>query len=87
MHTDLAAILDQEGQFERDATPKGKICSIESNFFSSYDVVVIQWITSCHKNHMNTCVITLSRVEVTSLTTSMSTMRFLAEIMLKIVGD
>ena len=46
----------------------------------SYDVAVIQWITSCHKNHMTTRVITLWRVDVTSLTTSMSTMCFLLEI-------
>ena len=48
----------------------------------SYDVAVIQWITSCHKNRMTTCVITLWRVYVTSLTTSVSAMRFLFEIML-----
>ena len=47
----------------------------------SYDVAVIQWITSCNKNHMTTRVITLWRVNVTSLTTSVSTMRFVAEIM------
>ena len=47
----------------------------------SHDVAVIQWITSCHKNRMTTRVITLLRVSVTSLTTSMSTMRFLSEIM------
>ena len=46
----------------------------------SYDVVVIQWITSCHKNRMTTRVITLWRVRVTSLTTSVSAMRFLIEI-------
>ena len=49
--------------------------------YLSYDVAVILWITSCHKNHMNTRVITLWRVDVTSLTTSMSTMRFRIEIM------
>ena len=47
----------------------------------SYDVAVIQWITSCHKNRMTTRVITLWHVHVASLTTSMSTMRFLIEIM------
>ena len=47
----------------------------------SYDVAVIQWITSCHKNRMTTLVITLWRERVTSLTTFMSTMRFLNEIM------
>ena len=49
--------------------------------FLSYDVAVIQWITSCHKNRMTTRVITLWRVDVTSLTTSMSTMCFLLEIL------
>ena len=47
----------------------------------SYDVAVIQWIMSCHKNHMTTRVITLWLVIVTSLTMSMSMMCFLAEIM------
>ena len=49
--------------------------------FISYDVAVIQWITSCHKNHMTTRVITLWRVDVTSLTASVSTMRFLLEVL------
>ena len=47
-----------------------------------YDVAVIRWITSCHKNRMTTRVITLWRLDVTSFTTSVSTMRFLSEIML-----
>ena len=47
----------------------------------SYDVAVIQWITSCHKNCMTTRVITLWRVDVTSPTTSVSTMRFLIKIL------
>ena len=47
----------------------------------SYDVAVNQWITSSHKNHMTTRVITLWRVHVTSLTTFMSAMRFLIETM------
>ena len=47
----------------------------------SYNVAVIQWITSCHKNRMTTRVITLWHVHVTSLTTSVSTMRFLVELM------
>ena len=47
----------------------------------SYDVVVIQWTMSCHKNRMTTCVITLWLVEVKSLTTSLSTMHFLIVIM------
>ena len=49
--------------------------------FLSYDVAVIQWITPCHKNRMTTRVITLWRECVTSLTTSMSTMRFHIELM------
>ena len=49
--------------------------------FLSYDVAVIQWITSCYKNRMTTRVITLWRVHVTSLTMSMSAMHFLIEIM------
>ena len=40
----------------------------------SYDVAVFQWITSCHKNHMTTRVLTLLREYVTSLTTSVTTM-------------
>ena len=36
---------------------------------SSYDVAVMLWITSFHKNRMTTRVITLLRVHVTSLTT------------------
>ena len=47
----------------------------------SYDVGVIQWITSSHKNHMTTRV-TLWRVHVMSLTTSVSAMQFLIEIKL-----
>ena len=42
----------------------------------SYGVAVIQWITLCHKTMR---VITLWRVYVTSLTTSVSAMRFLYE--------
>ena len=48
----------------------------------SYGIAVIQWIMSCHKNRMKIHVITLWRVYVTSLTTSMSAKRFLTEIML-----
>ena len=48
----------------------------------SYDIAVMRWRTSCHKNGMTTRVITLWCVDITSLTTSMSTMRFLAEILL-----
>ena len=48
----------------------------------SYDVAVDQWITSCHKNRMTTRVITFWRVHATSLTTSVSTMHFLIEILL-----
>ena len=51
------------------------------NIFLSYDVAVIQGVTSCHKNRMTTRVITLLCVGVTSLTTSVSTMRFLIKIL------
>ena len=47
-----------------------------------YNVAGIQWIPSCHKNRMITPVITFWRVDVTSMTTSVSTMRFLLEIMI-----
>ena len=47
----------------------------------SSDVAVIQWITLCHKNGMTTRVIALWHIHVTSLTTSVSTMRFLIEIL------
>ena len=46
----------------------------------SYDVAVVQWITSCHKYCMTTRIITLWHIHVTSLTTSLSTM-FSFEIM------
>ena len=48
----------------------------------SYDVAGIQWIKSCHKkSNDNTCNNIWTRtVDVTSLTTSVSTMRFLIEI-------
>ena len=51
--------------------------------FLSHDVAVIGWITSCHKNHTSRHVyfLTLWRVDVTSLTMSVSTMRFLLEIL------
>ena len=52
----------------------------------SYDVAVIQWITSCHKNRMTIRVITLWRVDVTSLTTFVSTMHFLTEIKLMLMA-
>ena len=47
-----------------------------NKLYLSYDVAVNQWITSCHKSRMTTRVITLWRVCETSLTTSVSTMRF-----------
>ena len=50
-------------------------------FFLSYDVAVIQWITSRHKNRITTLVKTLWRVHVLSLTTTVSAMRFLIEIL------
>ena len=48
--------------------------------YLSNDVAVIQWMRSCHKNHITTRVITLLRVDVRSLIMSVSTMRFLVEI-------
>ena len=53
-----------------------------SNCYLSYDVAVIQWITSSHKNGMTTCVITLWRIHLMSLMTSMSIMCFLIKIMI-----
>ena len=47
----------------------------------SYGVSIIRWITSCHKNRMTTCVIILWRERVTPLTTSVSAMRFLLQIL------
>ena len=47
----------------------------------TYDVNVIQLITSGHKNRMTTRVITLWREHVTSLTSSVTAMRFHIEIM------
>ena len=52
-----------------------------SNSILSYYFAVIQWITSFHNNRMATRAITLWRVHVTSLTTTVSTMRFLIETM------
>ena len=51
------------------------------NHHLSDDVTVIQWVTSCHKNRMIKRVIKFWRVDVTSLTTSVSPMRFLREIL------
>ena len=47
----------------------------------SYDAAVIQWIMSCHKYRMTTRIITLWGERVTSLITSLSTMRFHIELM------
>ena len=51
----------------------------------SYDVAVIQWITSRHINRMTTRVIRLWREHVTSLTTSVSTTCFLIVLFLKAI--
>ena len=51
------------------------------NIYLSYDVAIIQWITSCHKNSMTTRVIIQWLEYVKSLKTSASAMRFLIEIM------
>ena len=47
----------------------------------SYDVAIVQWITSCRKNHMTTHVITLWYAHITSLTTSVSATHFLTKVM------
>ena len=47
----------------------------------SYDVAVIQWIMSCQKTRTATHFITRWRERVRSMTTSLSTMRFIIEIM------
>ena len=39
------------------------ICNARKELLS-YDAAVIQWITSCHKNHMTTCVIACWPVDV-----------------------
>ena len=49
--------------------------------YSSDEIAVIQWIT-CSKNRVNARVIPFWSVHVTSLTTSVSSMRFLVEIMI-----
>ena len=52
------------------------------DFLLAHDVAVIQWITSCHKKHTTTRLITLWRVSLTSLTLSVSTLCFVIEIIL-----
>ena len=52
-----------------------------ANISLSYAVAVIQPITSCHKKSMTTCVITLWRIHLMPLTTSVSTIGFLTVIM------
>ena len=66
------------GQF----VPEDIISPVSRYFRISYDVAVVQWITSCNKNRMPTRVITLWRVDVTSLTTSVSANAFLLDIMI-----
>ena len=82
--------LVQTGQnrlYLRDKLPRSMVCyeSDCSNQLEetplSYDFAVIQWITSCDKNRMTTRVITFWRVDITSLATSVSTMRFLLEVL------
>ena len=52
----------------------------------SHDVAVIQQLILCHKNCMTTHVITLWCIHVTSLTTPVSAMRFLIEILFILKG-
>ena len=61
-------------------TLNGRNVNVMLELFLSPNVAVTQWITSCHNNRMATGVITLWRERVASLTTSVSTMRFLIEI-------
>ena len=74
---DMTLTCKTEGWVGQDNLCKGE-------HILSYDVAVIQRITSCHKTQMTTHVIhvTLWCVYITSLTTSVSTMSFLIEIML-----
>ena len=46
---------------------------------NKYDVAVFQWITSCNKSVMITCVLTLLREYITSLTMSIATMYIFIE--------
>ena len=48
--------IDEEGQQYLEKLEKS--VSVTKNALS-YDVAAIQWIASCHKNRMTTCVITL----------------------------
>ena len=57
------------------------LCYEKKYPFLSYDVAVIRWMTACHKYRMITRVITLWCVDVTSLTTYVSVMRFLLKIL------
>ena len=66
-----------------DVTVYFSFFHIVYNFFLSYDVAVIQWITSCHKNRMTSRVIILWHVHVTPLTTSRSALCFLIERMIE----
>ena len=52
------------GEPKRKERRKQKI-ELDHYFCLSYNVAVFQWITSCHKNRMNTRVITLLREYVT----------------------
>ena len=51
------------GTFNRIPGTKGQ--PYIADYLLSYDVAVIQWITSCYKNRMTTRVITLWRIHVT----------------------
>ena len=70
----IYALADEDDPF----TPN---YSFKISLHLSHDIAVIQWITSCHKSRMTIRVITLWRVHVAPLTTSVSTMRFRIEIM------
>ena len=65
----------------KSVRPLKKLLSLCNGLKYIYHVTSL-WITSCHKNRMTTRVITLWRKGVTSLTSFVSTMHFLIEIML-----
>ena len=46
-----------------------------------YDIAVTQWITLCHRNYLTTHVITLWCINIMSLTTLMSVLHLLIDIM------
>ena len=52
--------------YEQNIKSESRKANYNANQCLSYDVAVIQWITSCHKNRMTTRYITLGYWRVTS---------------------